>query len=296
MLWLSRVVLVVISFAAIPDAQAQIIRGGGGGAGTLDQAFDGGKVIDGANSVANAVRIGDGTTPICSFTDATLGPVIKPCTDANTRTYIWTNFTWGIRDIEGDADMFVVDPDAASPNAMYQFSAGYRPRKTIYWGAAAISVDGTQCATPTESTNTLVKQFTVVCTDNDGAILYGSAVMPDAWDGGTVTFKWTIAQVAASTQTVEMDFAAKCVSHDEALAAFGTPPTGEQAASITLTADNDMLSRTTAAVTVDGTTCAGGDTLFWTGQVDATASGADLATAVETLGVSMEYTVNSLSD
>ena len=148
----------------------------------------------------------------------------------------------------------------------------------------------------TESTNTLVKQFTIVCADNDAGDLVGSVVMPDNWDAGTVTFELTIYQVAASTQTIELDFAALCTSSDEALTAFGATPTGEQPASITLTADNDMLSTTTAAVTVDGTTCAAGDVLHWTGQVDATASGANIATAVEIMGVKMEYSVDSFSD
>lgn len=79
---------------------------------TLDIAFAGGKEITGANSVANAVRIGDGTTPICIFTDATKGPWIKPCTDSNTATYILTNFNHLFYDVEGDKNMIVLDPDS----------------------------------------------------------------------------------------------------------------------------------------------------------------------------------------
>src|SRR3990167_9506964 len=164
--------------------------------------------------------------------------------------------------------------------------------RSMYWGAGSISSDGTNCANPTESANILVKQYSIVCADNDASIIYGSTVMPDGWDGGTVAFTLEIFQVAASINTIEIDFAAKCVSNDEALSAFGTPPTGEQPASITLTAANDMLEDDTSAVTVDGTTCAAGDALFWTGQVDATASHADIATAVEIMGVKMEYTTN----
>lgn len=263
---------------------------------TLDDVFDQGKTIDGANSLANAFRVGDGTTPICIYTDATLGPIIKPCTDSNTRTYILNGFTWSLYDIEGDAAMLTVDPDAASVNAMYQFGSGYRPLKSIWLDAGAASTDGAQCAAPTESSNTVVKTWTIVCADHDSGAMYWKVGMPDAWDGGTVTFELQIHQVGASTNTIEIDFAAMCYSHDEAASAFASPPTGEQAASITLTADNDILHGTTSAVTVAGTTCAGGDTLFVTGQVDATASHADIATAVEILGVKMEYAVSSLSD
>ena len=57
-----------------------------------------------------------------------------------------------------------------------------------------------------------------------------------------------------------------------------------------LTEDDDMLEDDTPNITVNGTTCAGGDLLAWQGAIDATAS----ATAIETLavivGVKMEYT------
>jgi hypothetical protein len=299
-------ILLIMLLLSLPSWAAEISGGGsGGGASTLDQAFDGGKTIDGATSLANALCVGDGasgaagTREVCLYGDATLGPVIRPRVDGadtNSAWRCWTNLNCILYDVEGGAAILTVDPDAASVNAMYQFGANYRPRKSIYWGAGALSTDGTQCTAPSESANTVIKQWTIVCADNDGAIVYGSVAMPDAWDGGTVTFTWVIHQVAASTSAVQMDFAAKCLASDDALTAFGTPPTGEQPADITLTADNDILMATTAAVTVDGTTCSGGDVLFFTGQVDATASNAAIATAVETLGVKMEYTVNSLSD
>jgi len=66
----------------------------------LDGAFDVGKEIDGANSVANAVRIGDGSTPMCFYTDASLGPMVRPCTDANVNTIIATL---------GEANVLTVD-------------------------------------------------------------------------------------------------------------------------------------------------------------------------------------------
>jgi hypothetical protein len=40
-----------------------------GGGGTLDDAFDNGKVIDGANSLANSVKIGDGNQSLYLFSD-----------------------------------------------------------------------------------------------------------------------------------------------------------------------------------------------------------------------------------
>lgn len=52
--------------------------GGGGGAGTLDQAFDGGKEIDGANSFANAFKVsGGGVRKWYIYDDATDGLQMK---------------------------------------------------------------------------------------------------------------------------------------------------------------------------------------------------------------------------
>jgi hypothetical protein len=163
---------------------------------------------------------------------------------------------------------------------------------SIAWNAGGITSDGTNCAAAAKSAEVLVPQYTIVCAMSDDADIYGSVTMPDSWDGGTVTFELTIAQIGASTHVVDMDFAAYCVSSDEGLVVFGATPTGEEQAAVTMTADNDILTAITSAVTVAGTSCAGGDTLFWTGQVDATASGAEIATAMEILGVKMEYTSN----
>lgn len=215
--------------------------------------------------------------------------------DCDKGVKIYTDHVWSFKDNSGNS-VLTINPYAASVNAMYPFGSGYRPLKSIWLDAGAASTDGAQCAAPTESPNTVVKTWTIVCEDHDSGAMYWKVGMPDAWDGGPVTFELQIHQVGASTNTIEIDFAAMCYSHDEAAAAFASPPTGEQAASITLTADNDILHGTTSAVTVAGTTCAGGDTLFVTGQVDATASHADIATAVEILGVKMEYAVSSLSD
>ena len=76
----SAEVLVVTLCAWNGSTWVEVGGSGGGGVSTLDQAFDGGKVIDGANSLANAFRVGDGVTPLCIFTDATKGPWVRPCT------------------------------------------------------------------------------------------------------------------------------------------------------------------------------------------------------------------------
>ena len=70
------------------------------------------KEITWANSLANAVRIGDGVTPGCFYTDATLGFLGIPCTASNTSTLVLTNFNWMLWDQEGAAAILTADPDA----------------------------------------------------------------------------------------------------------------------------------------------------------------------------------------
>lgn len=266
-------------------------------ADTLDSVFDRGKTIDGANSLANAFCVGDDTNKTCIYTDSVQGQIVEPSPAANVRQRIPVNKTGGVRDVEGDCDVEEIDPDAATSLAAWTYSCtNTRPKKSVWLDAGAASTDGTNCGVPTESANTLVKTWTIVCADNDSSKIYWKLGMPDSWDGGTVTFELQVYQTAASTNAIQVDFAAMCYSHDEAVSAFGSPPTGEQPADITLTSANDILHGTTAAVTVAGTTCAGGDTLFVTGQVDATASHADIATKMEIMGVKMEYTITSRSD
>lgn len=255
--------------------------GGGGGAGTLDQAFDGGKVIDGANSLANAFRVGDGTTPMCQYTDATLGPVIRPCTDSNTRTFIWTNFTWCWYDIEGDACMFTVDPDATD-NDKYVWASGYRPIKTIPFPADALYPRGSSTLvtdTALISGGLISPYLTTTDSDSDG--FYRYFVMPANWDGGTVTATVTVVNVNATpANNFEVDISGTCYPAGTVIPTT-ISATGEQAANIDFDAagacggsacsQNDPASATTAAITINGTP-AGGNLCGFQGQVDATAT------------------------
>lgn len=91
--------------------------GSTGGSVSLQGAFALGKEITGANSRANAFCVGDGSIPICIYTDATLGPLIRPKTDANARTYIWPGYTWSLYDLGNTSDMITASPDAIAANS-----------------------------------------------------------------------------------------------------------------------------------------------------------------------------------
>ena len=251
------------------------------------------KIITWANSLANAVQIGDGTTAMCHYTDATLGPTIRPCTASNTSTLVLTNFIWSLWDEEGAAAIETVDPDAASTLAMWTYGTAYRPKHSVWFGAGALSTDGTQCAAPAEVTiNSGAKLWTIICVDNDAGRMHASIEMPDNWDGGTVTLMSSAIQTAASAGVIEYQASAQCKGDTEALVAAASYGT-EVVWTDTLTGSNAVNKATSGAITPSGT-CAAGDFLALIIDIGATNTTTAMAT-LHTLGFKMEYSVTSRS-
>ena len=260
---------------------------------TLDAAFDGGKAIDGANNLASAVRIGDGVTPLCLFTDATLGPRIKSCTDSNTKTYIENGFTWCLYDIEGDACMLTVDPDAASKLLMYQYGANYRPLKSVFLSAYSLQGDGTNCpARPTVVTISNMIYPTFVCTENNSSRLKFVIPMRSNWDGGAVYFKPYYSQTAADTGSVLLDAAAACRALGTAFnGTYGTEVNIDDA---TLVGSGAVEGTLSAAITPNGT-CTASDWLYGYLDVDATTNPTTAAATLHFIGVEIFWSETSLS-
>lgn len=254
--------------------------GGGGGGVTLDQAFDGGKVIDGANSLPNAMCVG-GTLKLCIYEDATLGPLIRPSTDANTRFYVWANFTGCWYDVEGSSCMLTIDPDATD-NDKYTWTSGYRPIKTISLPADALYPRGSSTLvtdTALVSGGLISPYLTTTDSDSDG--FYRYLVMPANWDGGTVTATITVVNTNATpANNFEVDVSGACYPAGTVIPTT-ISTTGEQAANVEFDASgacggsacnqNDPASATTAAITINGTP-AGGNFCGFQAQVDAIAT------------------------
>jgi hypothetical protein len=159
----------------------------------------------------------------------------------------------------------------------------------MYWGAGAMEVDGTGCAAhvAVELVSGGPKPLTIACSDSNTATIQGSGVIHPRWDGGTLTFTLILGQIAASTLAYEMDFEAQCVSSGESYVDFDG--VGEQPAQITLVADDKDLKDETPAVTPDGTTCQGKDTIAWQGAIDAGQSGSGIEDDAVVVGVLMQF-------
>lgn len=158
---------------------------------------------------------------------------------------------------------------------------------SIAWNAGGSTADGTQCADPTKVTiNSGPVKYTVICLDSDTSSIYGDVIMPDSWDGGTVTMESEYIQTAADTNVLNGDISCQCRGAGETPSStWGTEVAIDDAA---VTGSNANDQTTSAAMTCAGT-CAGGDTLYWRYQMDATGT----TTAVATLHYTnwkLEYT------
>jgi len=162
--------------------------------------------------------------------------------------------------------------------------------ESVFWDAAGMIPDGTQCdvASDPVTINSGPMQYTAICADNDSSTLYGHIVMPDSWDAGTVTFELEYLQTAADTSALNSDIAAMCRGATETVNnTWGSEVAIDDAA---VTGSNAVDHTTSAAVTANGT-CAGGDTLYFRWQLDATGTTTAVAT-LHILGMKMEYTSN----
>jgi hypothetical protein len=186
-------------------------------------------------------------------------------------------------------------PDLGTPSAVVLTNATGLPSSgittivdSIVWNASGMSADGTQCADPAQAViNSGPEIYTIICADNDASQIEGQVLMPDSWDGGTVTFTLEYVQTAADTGSMLSDVYAMCRGTGETInnTWSGLIPIDDAA----VTGSNATDVATSAAVTPNGT-CAGGDSLFWRWEFDAASTTA--SATLHILGMKMEYTSN----
>lgn len=277
----------------LPVLMGAAVSGGGGGGGGLNVEFNTENEITGATS-ANPLRAGNGTKAVDIFGDPTLGGVVRPYPLGDTNWRIWTNFNGCITDEESSsAPMLCIDPDAASKKAMYAFQTGYYPLKSFFIGAGGWYGDSANCPErPTAVThNSGPKVPVFVCSAGADGDLDAHVVMPDDWDGGTITLEMEYSQTAADTGSMNSDVKAQCRGAGETPSStWGSPIAIDDT---NVTGSNAVDHTTSAAITPAGT-CNPGDGLFlrWTLDVSET------STAEATLrifGGKITYSSTSLS-
>ena len=250
------------------------------------------------NAVAgNPFRVGNNNsaqTDTCILTDVTLGGVAKPCADADTRTYIWTNFTWCLYDVEGATCVLKVDPDAPTRYDEYQFFTGHLPLGSFWVGAGGVDGDGTNCpALATVVTiNSGPKMPTIICGSGANGDLDFTVGMPYDWDGGAVFVEPVYIQTAANTSAMNSDIKAQCRG-------IGEAPSSTWGSSVAIddtnvSGSNQQDTTRSAAITPAGT-CARGDLVSFRWTLDVTGTTTPEST-LHIVGFRVLYSKKSLSN
>lgn len=266
------------------DVEASVIGSGAAGTQSLQSAFSFGKVISGANSQANAMVVGNGTDGFRFYNN------IIECFQGASTCDITFDIPTGrsLRIKYAGTEGIVINSSGITTlnNALIEY-------KTYWFGAGAISVDGTNCTDPVERViNGGPKTWVLKCGDNVGSIFYGSVTMRDGYNGGSV---W-IALVAENENAppsgvLDFDISAMCRSDSDTIdATWGAAA----AVAMTMNTQYDVEHQWSAEIIPNGP-CAAGDTLFWRAVMDATATTTQVANTY-ILGMKMKYPTNKWSD
>jgi hypothetical protein len=263
---------------------------------TLDQAFDQGKVIDGATSEANGFCVGGDAASkrVCIWHDASTGLHILPDEAANTKTEIMTNMTWCLFDVEGDSCTITYDPDAATQNGKLQFSANYKPIASII---VALSPRGAATMSETNVVTNQPKSWWGTLTDaNTDAFDFSFPVTAKMVGATTATIRLLgVSDNATPAGNIDLDCAMSTYTPGtDTFAAHVT--TGEQTVLLTPATQNRPVATTSAAITINGT-LVDGDMVTGSCEVDATATTSAQLTDFFLWGfATIQLSVNSLSD
>jgi hypothetical protein len=179
--------------------------------------------------------------------------------------------------------------DGSAPPTQMNAAAPSTEVRSMYWGAGAMSSDGTGCGAPTEVVIPVaagIKQHGIICID--GGTIYGSTHMPDGWDTtGDILFTLS-ASAPSGTETLAGDFSFQCKGDSGAI--DNTWATGG-AADITFTTTDDFEEVDIGTIDAD-TECNAGDAFWWRWVVD---DATNTNTVASILGVKLEY-VSSIGD
>ena len=232
----------------------------GGSSQTLDGAFDTGTgEIDGAACETKVFRISRGGDDYLDFcVDSSGVPKIIATCDAagcDNTIGIATDRNYIINDVEAALDVFTIDPDAASINAMYQYGANYQPLVTAEvvlrpFGDCTATVEAIIANDPGDDW--------ITCADATGDGVSFSYKVTTKISGDT-TVKITMLGVnknAAPTGNFDLQCAGQSVRPGtDAYAAHNT--TGQQTVSFSTFDTQYRPESATATFTLNGTVATG---------------------------------------
>lgn len=192
-----------------------------------------------------------------------------PLTTGVTGTLGVGNGGTGITSFGSGVATFLGTPTSANLAAALSDEGGsgklmFGNTRTMVLSMASALTDGAQCGMPTIAALNTSKPPAayVICTNNTAGMMSWDVAMPPDWDGGTIKIR----QYAFSTTnqnglTVILDTSGQCVSSGEVPGNVAT--TGEQSVTLTFgNQTNDERNGQSAAITLQGTTCAANDHLY----------------------------------
>jgi hypothetical protein len=248
---------------------------GTGGTATLNDVFNNGKSITGANSQANGFCVGDGTDKICTYVGAS-GPTIEctaggqPC-DYKVDVASGKNF---LLNLNGTTSLTV---DSAGVSTL---AGGMREVQTMYVYPSLMSVNGTGngCYLVDDKVygDTTVP-WMITCGDDDTATIKFTVPSPKNWDTTYLTLESTwIEDSDVQVGSYRMDWAAYCSSSGDSIYGTETYGTEVSMAFTAPTAFYKILTVETGNITPAGS-CLPGDMIMFRGQVNS--SGTTVANA-----------------
>lgn len=292
------VVIGMLFLLRVLPSEAQIIHGGGGGSGAgssgLEANFNVENTIISATS-ARPLEVTNGTQGWGGYGDVTEGGVIYPIPLGDSLWRIWTNFKGCIRDMEAVANILCIDPDAASPNAMYQFQTGYKPLMSF---PVPLEPRGAATSVAESLTTNVPKQWYLTLTDaNTDAADFSFPVTARMAGATTMVFRLIgVSTNASPSGNIDLDCAVTTYTPGtDTIAAHST--TGEVTALLTPSTQYRPVAITTSAHTINGGALVEGDIVYGSCEVDATATTSAQMTNFRLYGnVIVTISANSWSD
>lgn len=263
----------------------------GAGSVTLQQAYDAGDTISGADDLASAVRIEDtaGTTSVNIHAES--GKIVfdSECAGADCDIELSPKTTKSVIITAPDtAGTVTFDPDGGTVLTGSHIGNG-----PIFYSAGSAEVDETQCTNPERIAINSLFYRVVNCAENAAGIIQFNVKTPTGYTGGDIGLVNIMTNTEASSGDMVFDWSAMCAGDGDSLnTALSTPVV---ASTITFTTDSDIEFSPAITITPSGT-CQSGDFLVIVGNPNVAGTTTGQVASAYTLGVFVEYPRNSYLD